>query len=115
MKEIMENFMKIVEQAKGAQKTIEEEMKKYFEINKKTFEDAAEKMKKQFEDNMKAVMQANDFKAYMDKSLDMMNNFIGTDTIKKMTEMVEQYPFVKEMFKSDFFKTFMPKKETAKK
>lgn len=103
MKEIFDNIIKIIEQNKGVQSVIEDELKKYYEINKKIIDDSGNKFKSQMEEAMKTLPDPNDFTKVMQNMFDMLKRMIGEDTFSKMMELQQKYPFVQNITQN-FFK-----------
>lgn len=103
MKEVFENLIKIVEDAKGSQGVMEQEFKKYYDINKKVIDESGEKMKLQMEAAMKNIPNPQDLGKVMQEMMNMMSKMVGEDNFKKMMDLQNQYPFLKDMSK-----IFMP-------
>jgi len=103
MKELFEKFFEIVDQAKGVKEKMQEELKKYAEINKKALTEASDKIKSQMEQAMKKVTDPNNLQEIMKAVQEVTTTFIGAENVKKLMEIQQKYPFL-----SDFMKTLIP-------
>jgi len=104
MKQVFENMIKIVEEARGVQDVIQTEMKKYLESNQKAVEDAGKIIQTKMQDAMKAITDPSNFIAMMQTMFKTMTDMVGEENFKKMMELQQQYPFLAELTKN-----FMPK------
>jgi Skp family chaperone for outer membrane proteins len=101
MKELFDNLIGIIEQANGVRETMETEIKKYVETNKKALEDASAKIKDKFEDVMKNITQGGaNLQEIMQKTIDVMTEFLGKDTVAKLMEIQKKFPFIQEYMKN---------------
>lgn len=105
MKTLFEQFISIVEKANGVRETMEENLKKYVEENKKALEDAAGKIKTQFDEMMKSVSDPQNIQEVMQKTMEVMTKFIGEENVKKLMEIQQKFPFINE-----YMKSLMPQK-----
>ncbi len=102
MKDIFENFIKIVEQQKDAQEKMKEELKKYVDANKAKLEEASKKIKEQFEEMMKKITDPSNIQEIMTKTMELLGKLIGEDNAKKLMEIQKNFPFLNEYMKKIF-------------
>ncbi len=98
MKEIFTNLIDIIEKSKGVQNVVEEEIKKYYDINKQTLQDAQKNMETKMNDMMKNIPNPGDMAAVLEKMFGVLKDMVGEDNFQKMMEIQNKYPFVKDIF-----------------
>jgi chemotaxis regulatin CheY-phosphate phosphatase CheZ len=104
MKELFEQFFKIIDQANGVREKMEADLKKYVDENQKKFQDAAGQIKTRWEEVMKKVTDPQNFQEIMQKIMDLMKEFIGEDMVAKLLDVQKKFPFI-----NDYMKTIFPK------
>lgn len=97
MKQIIEKIIKVVEDSQGNQEVIENEITAYINSNKDMIDSESNKLSEKLEQAMKEIKDQQDFNAVMQAMFKVMTEEIGEENFKKIMELQEKYPFLKDM------------------
>lgn len=94
MKELFEQFIKIIEQSQEVREQIENNIKKYFEENKKQFEIASKELRSKWEESIKNLTNPKSLNEAMEKTMKLLIEFIGQDIINRLIEIQKKFPYL---------------------
>jgi predicted DNA-binding protein len=94
MKQLLEQFIKIIEQSQGVREKIDNNIKKYIEENKVQFEEASHKIKDRWQEIINNLTKPKSLKEAMEKSMNLMYDFVGEEVMTKLINIQKQFPFV---------------------
>jgi TRAP-type C4-dicarboxylate transport system substrate-binding protein len=99
MKQIIEDLIKLIEESKGDQEIIEKKINEYHELNREMIESSGQALSKKLDQAMGSISNPSDFAVVMQTMFKVMTDEIGEENFKKLMELQEKYPSLKDMTK----------------
>ncbi len=99
MRKIIEELIKIIEESQGDQETVEKKINEYYANNQSIIAVDSEQFNRKLEQATKEIDASNNFGKVMENIFKLMTDEIGEDNFKKLMELQEKYPYLKDITK----------------